>query len=268
MIKEEGMKKYILALAVMLVAFMPSVFALEAVTANTKFLGHFDGADEDTSDTSDDAGARAISRAGNGHLESDQKKFGATAYAGTASGENWMKAGDSADWDVGTGDYTLDAQVYLAGYTGGTATIVSIGAGLGGGTSKGIEIDYGSTTSFRVWHNAGNCDSYSTASNTGAWHHWRVQRKSGVLSVWRDGTYLAHGGSYSQACVERDVSGSSEGFQIGGADALGNSFSINGYVDEVRFDNVALNATDDNFTAPTKAYGGKSGGPIVMITTG
>jgi hypothetical protein len=262
------MKKLLVGILALLVAFGPSAFALEPVTANTKVLIHFDGADEATSYTTDDAGARAMTRTGNSHIESDQKKWGATSVASTASGSNNMKTGDSADWDVGTGDYTLDCQVYLTGYSGGTATIVSVGAGLGGGSGKGIEIDYGSSTSFRIWHNGGNVDGYASASNTGAWHHWRTQRKSGVMSVWRDGVFIANSGGYSAATAQRDINGSTEGFQVGGAGQLGNSFSINGYVDEVRFDTVALNATDANFTPPAKAYGGKSGGPIIMITTG
>ena len=262
------MKKLLFGLMAMLVAIMPSAFALEPVTSNTKVLIHFDGADEATSYTTDDASARAMTRTGNGEITTDQEKWGVSSCGTTNSGSNNMKTGDSADWDVGTGDYTLDAQVYMTSYVSGTSTIVSIGAGLGGGSAKGIEIDYGSSTAFRIWHSGSNVDSYASASNTGAWHHWRVQRKSGVMSVWRDGVHIANSGSYSAANAAKDVSGSTEGFVVGGAAQLGSGFSLNGYVDEVRFDTVALNATDDNFTPPTKAYGGKSGGPITMITTG
>jgi hypothetical protein len=168
----------------------------------TKALLHFDGLNGSTTISDDCAGAtHHIWTSHNGSISTAQSRFGGASYnSGAAVG--WVDTPDSADFTLGSGDFTTDFWFYVSG-----------GAGLWRGLASQmdfLEVD----TSWWIWMNERNeveADVSSdgttisakvtstTAITTAGWHHLAFVRTGNVLKLFLDGTQEGGDASYSDS---------------------------------------------------------------------
>lgn len=148
--------------------------------------------------------------------------FGSGVCALDGTGD-YLSVGDSADWDFGTGAFTLEA--YVRWSTVGLSCIVEFGsAGVVGGK---IIYDAGVLTA--VINNTSVIGpSFTPVANI--WYHIAMVRSGSNVPVFANGVLLNTGTNSS------DVSGSSAGVRVG-SDQLNQH--LTGYIDNARISNVA-----------------------------
>lgn len=194
--------------------------------SSVKLLCHFDGTNGQTTTTDSSSAAHTLTRAGSTTLSSTQAKFGATSSTMT-SGVGCWSTPDSADWAFGSGQFTVEAWVYLTSAPSGTQSIVvqfSGGSDLGwflGSNAGNLRFYYSTTGS----DNPSVGAAWSPTLNT--WHHIAVDRDaSNVLRVYFNGAVLA------SATVASSFFNSSLALEIGGS-IIGWA-GLLGFIDEVR----------------------------------
>ena len=78
-----------------------------SIDSNTKLLLHFNEADGSTSISDSSPSGHSVSNAGNVQTDDAQGMFSTNSSLFDGTGDYWSVA-DSADWDFGTGDFTID----------------------------------------------------------------------------------------------------------------------------------------------------------------
>jgi hypothetical protein len=181
---------------------------------------------------------------GNAQIDTAQFKFGAASGLFDGSGDV-VTAADSADWDFGSGDFTIEmfvrhsvnaSQGYVEQYTGG-------------GNRSWSFIRESNQLRFFCWIGGGRNDLFS-ANNTitvGQWYHYLAERASGTGRSFIDGTMVA------KVSMPGTIDGATAGLSIGRG--IGGAYSLAGWMDELRITKgVARCASDSGFTVPTSAY--------------
>jgi hypothetical protein len=215
--------------------------------SDTILLLHMDGGDTSTTFTDDSANNFTISVNGGAQQDNAQYKFtSGTSLVLDGSGD-FITAPDSAVWDLGTGDMTIDYWMYYTG-PNGAIDIWSMG-GCYGGTNKGVGIEFNAVSggATLIFVNGG----YTVLGVNvvrDQWTHCALVRSSGVFKYYADGTAI--GSPWSNAS---DISGSTEGVSIGRWNPATNG-DFTGWIDEFRISKVARWTSD--FTAPTAPYNG------------
>jgi hypothetical protein len=200
----------------------------------TKLLLHFEGADASTTFIDSSATARTMTAVGSGQIDTAQFKFGSASGLMTSGG---VSAASSADWNFGTGDFTVDfwirfnasTRMYVMDQASGNVAALVITP------SSGVVEVYG-PASYVI--NAG-----STAFNTGQWYHIALVRNGNSWVVYRDGT------NYVSATDSRSWGGSSNTLNVG----YGASTGVTGWLDVFRI-SKGIARWAANFTPPTVAY--------------
>src|SRR3990167_7740340 len=72
---------------------------------DTSLMLHMDGADASTTFT--DETGKTVTANGNAQIDTAQSKFGGAAALFDGAGD-YLTVSGSADWDLGTGDFTID----------------------------------------------------------------------------------------------------------------------------------------------------------------
>ena len=160
---------------------------------------------------------------------------GAVAFDG--SGDSLVCA-DSADWDFGTGDFTIECFAYFNDTTSVNSTMINRWTDIW--TFQIVS----SSQNFRFY--AGASDNLATANNTigpNRWYHFAASRSSGTLKLFIDGV---EGASSS---FTKSLSGSVP-LNIG-AENNSQSLPTNGHISNVRIVNGTALYTS-NFTPPTE----------------
>ena len=167
----------------------------------------------------------------------------------------YLNAGSSSDYLFGTGDFTIESWFYLTrnssrqdlcGNYSGAST--GWGVALGDASSNGMYFYYGNTTyaatSAGLWA-------------TNRWNHIALSRKSGVLSIYLNGSIV------SSASASVDVSTTSYSTFIGAVtDTSGNpQLYCMGYLQDFKIYKGLAKYTE-NFTPPLPTYG------TISYTTG
>ena len=211
----------------------------------TKLLLHCDGVDATTTFT-DEIG-KTVTANGNAQIDTAQKKFGTASGLFDGTGD-YLSLADSADWDFGAGDFTIDFwirpnaigslqflyeqeldsnnTIYISLLASGNLDFVSYV----GGVLKGYY-------------------SNATVLSNGTWYH---------IAIVRNGTtgYLFVNGSKNNSS-ENTAFGSNTlpdlavSLFIAAHNTGGSAF--NGWIDEVRISKGIARWTA-NFTPPTAAY--------------
>src|SRR3990167_5305793 len=68
---------------------------------------HMDGTDGATTFTDSSDNAKTMTAVGNAQIDTAQSKFGGASGLFDGTGD-WLTTPDSTDWDLGTGDFTID----------------------------------------------------------------------------------------------------------------------------------------------------------------
>lgn len=211
----------------------------------------------DTTGLTDTIG-NTVTLVGNAARSATQSKFGGYAAVFDGTGD-YLQLTASNKYDFGTGDFTVEAWVYIAANSSQdawperTAMIFSVGKADGTGTQFTFAIQGSSTTTgtgLNVSAGAGVYVGSATVSQL-AWHHVAVCRASGTTYLLLDGNRI-----YSTAAFNGvAMGGSANPAYIGGRPygALNYYQYLNGYIDDVRVTKAAR-YTGTTYTVPTAAH--------------
>jgi hypothetical protein len=209
-----------------------------------------DGTDASTTFTdSSFTNQKTVTANQNAQIDTAQKKFGTASGLFDGDGDN-LTVPDHADWDFGTGDYTVDFQVRWASV--GTTTLVE---------------RYGSTFDFKIQYASGTVYVYEMSNGSNnfisgtwtpsqdTWYHIAVVRTSGATKLFIGGVEKA------SDTLGQNISASSNLYIGSNASS---AQSLNGWMDEFRIvKGTAVWTT--GFTAPSNAYARKTAGRNQII---
>lgn len=166
---------------------------------------------------------------------------GGNSYSFTRSTSSYITTPGSADWAVGTGDFTVewfsyqtDTSQFQRIFTVDDYPSINIGVSIESGT-------------FYYWANDDFRYSSAGATTTNTWYHWAVVRQSGVTRVYRDGTLRG-----SQITDTNNITDSTTTFVVGNTNTFATNAALVGYLTNFRFIK-GLAVYTGNFTKPTSA---------------
>ncbi len=221
-----------------------------------KLLLHADGPDGSTAFTDSSASNHPLTAYGNSQIDTAQSKFGGASGLFDGTGD-YLSAPDSADWNFGTGDFTIDCWVRFNSLPANNGDTQAIYAQWYSG-----EPDY-SYISFYLINVAGNLQwqmygvnggvGYFGGMRAGAdntlaintWYHIAYVSHSGTTLVYRDGVVV--GGSIETNPYPNIAAP----LTIGRIDQPSSYFD--GWIDELRISKGIARWTE-NFTPPSSSY--------------
>lgn len=223
--------------------------------ANTKLLLHGDGADGSSSILDSSQYGRTVTAFG-AALSTAQKKFGSAsiAFSGTSQ---YATAPASADWNFGSGDFTVEAFVYLTAALAGRYNLIVCHDNVG--VSRGwlflTDADNAGKLNFTMFSN--NATPLGVLSQSAfpqnVWKHVAACRAGNTLRLFIEGAQEA----------SRDVTGVTiqnpnqplvlGGLWNNGAISTATQHRWGGYMDEVRVKKGEALYTG-NFTPPAAPF--------------
>ncbi len=209
--------------------------------ANVVSLLNMDGADDGTS-FPDQVAGRSWTRNGFPVTKTGTKKYGTAS--GYFNGLNYglIHTDDGAHWDIGTGDFTVEAWINLASITGGQV-VFQLGHYSG---VNGI-VFYVINGKLATYCNATAREEATASVSANTWTHVAWSRQSGTMKYWTDGSER-----YSTAFTTNlETVGALTRISIGYDAQFGGS-NLVGYIDDFRFTNGVARYTGA-FTPPAEA---------------
>lgn len=181
---------------------------------------------------------------GNAQVSTSVKKFGTGSLAFDGTGD-YLIARNSPDFNLGTGDFTIEAWVYLTNTTGQKAIVSK---GIDTGTKYGA-YDFlfdGTTLRAYLYDSSGTSTTYSATSGVSAttWTHVAAVRYSGTFKIYVNGVSIVSGASTQNLTGDTDV------LWVGAEQS--SSANFNGYIDDLRITKGYARYTT-TFTPPTAA---------------
>jgi hypothetical protein len=168
---------------------------------------------------------------------------GGNSYSFSSSVNSYISTPGSADWAVGTGDFTVEWFSYQTTlsqfqrvFTVDDYPVIDIGVSIESGT-------------FYYWAGSGSTPKYSStsATTTNTWYHWAVVRQNGVTKVYRNGTLRG-----SQITDTNNITDNTTAFIVGNTNTFATNAALVGYLTNFRFVKGLAVYTGD-FTVPTSA---------------
>lgn len=214
----------------------------------TKLVLHMDGANESTVFI-DDTEKHVVTAYDNAKISTSQFKFNGTSGYFDGTGD-YLTVPDSSDWDLGTGDFTLDCWIY-------PTSIPSVGRMISRGDVEadtgcwtwGFGTTWGGGTKFNFADiDGGITDHLSDAVtiNINTWYHVSVVRYSGNIIFYLNGINVG-----TSACAHTL---NSDKILYIGCRATGPKEYFPGYIDEMRI-SKGISRWISNFVSPTGPYG-------------
>lgn len=218
-------------------------FSVFSPNSNMKLLLNCDGLDGSTTFTDASASAHTVTANGNAQVDTAQSVFGGASLLLDGTGD-YLSIPDNADWNLGTGSFTIDFRVRFASSTG-TQTFISqyqdssnywVFKQKFATNSMAVEIVSGGSTTANTSH------PYTFSTDT--WYHVALVKSGSQFSVYVNGTLV-------QAENSAEIPNNTGSLYIGSLD--GSSDFLNGHIDEFRvIKGVAVWTA--NFTPPDEAY--------------
>lgn len=213
--------------------------------SSTKLLLGCEGANASTTFTDESAAARGNATVVSGaKVSTAQFKYGAASLLLNGSSD-YLSYPDSADWDFGTGAFTIE--LFVRYNTVADAVFLSYRDGAGVGWR--LYRTSGSGLIFDASGAPGTVGSPWTPS-TGVWYHVCVDRDAGgAIRTYVDGVMkqkvASGGGSIGNPTSLLTI----------GRNSASAVFFFNGYMDEIRITKgVGRYGSDGGFTVPAAAY--------------
>lgn len=211
--------------------------------AYTVALLHMDGADASTTFT--DESGKSWTANGNAQIDTAQSKFGGAS--GLFDGTDSVSSVDSADWDFGTADFSIDFWVRFNALpaSGSAENFVWRDRTAGGQMIRVTVINVAGTYTLRAaLDNVAKNQTWSSPS-TGTWYHIAITRSGTSLYHFIDGTQVGSTLTSSENIADTTA------LNVGGNGT--SAEGVNGWLDEVRISKGIARWTA-NFTPPTTAY--------------
>lgn len=210
---------------------------------DTVVMLHMNGTDGSTTFTDSSSNTKTVTANGNAQIDTAQSQFGGASGLFDGSGD-YLSIPDDADWDFGTGDFTIDLWFRSNVADPNTDRVFSMGDVDAG---QGIHIRFDDTVlDVRV---QGNSFTFAFNPNQNQWYHVTLTRNGSNLRAFADGTQIGVTETNSS-----NITVSSSLFigtsNNGGAD--GGQY-INGWVDELRVVKGTAVWTA-SFTSPSAEY--------------
>lgn len=221
---------------------------MSGIDGYTKLLLHCDGIDESTTFTDSSNSNHTVTANENAQIDTAQKVFGDSALLCDGAGDN-LSIPDSADWDFGSGDFTIDCRIRFNSVAGNQSFF----------TREVSSVSYfyiakeGSNIRFRDY--GGSYDStfaWSPVADT--WYHFAITRSGNSIRCFIDGTQIGSTQTFTGSFIDRSVL-----LRIGTFPLA--SYYLNGWMDEIRVSKGIARWTS-NFTPPTEAYSSGESGSI------
>lgn len=208
-------------------------------------LMHFNGSNGSTTMT--DESGKTWTAGGNAQLSTAQSIEGGSSLWVDGSGD-WINTGNNVDFQVGTGDFTMECWVRRVG-TGGTFFAYYRGGGV---SSGGVSFNLDASNRLEAGRaGVGVVVTAATPLSTGAWHHVALCRSGGGTNntkLFLNGTIDGQATFASSWSDVGSIALASIGAYMSGAGTSAGNF--NGYIDEFRYiKGTALYTA--NFTPPT-----------------
>ena len=195
--------------------------AYDADYTDVVLLLHLNGSNGAATFT-DRTGRHTFSAVSSAALSTAQQRFG-TASLSLDGASKSITAPDSADWDFGTADFTLEFSVYVTSYPGAADRSLFYFASVLGATgplSVGLHNGYLYAGPSNISYGA----TSATLIPTGSWVDVEVSRASGTTKIFMDGVQVA-------SAADTYNYSANDFLWIGGVTG---STSLDGYIDEVR----------------------------------
>ena len=214
--------------------------------ADTKLLLHCNGADESTGFDDASLSNHSMTAEVTAQVDTTNKKFG-TGSMLLDGNSDYVWAGDHDDWNFGSGDFTIDAQLWIDNLTPASNMAIVCqaedltnrflfywnGNGLGFYATNGVY-----TVNF-----AESGGSYSADT----WYHVALERYGNEWNLYKNGVSVA---STTQSVTLDDLSAQ---LQIGHQNDGSFPEWVEGQLDEIRISKIAR-YEDSNFTSPSAEY--------------
>lgn len=218
---------------------------------NVSLLLHCEGTDGSTTFTDSGPNPKTVTAAGNAHIETDQFKYGSASGQLDGSGD-YLNCGDHADFEFGSGDFTLEAWIRFSGYSssfGGFYAGVIIGKDAVGARAFHWKI-IGTSSSWTtiVFSTAGTEVSASYTFSLNTWYHLAVCKSGTTLRFFVDGTQAGTNQTHNST-----ISNVATALTVGSILYTNVEYYFPGFLDEVRITKGVARYTE-NFTAPTAAF--------------
>lgn len=208
-------------------------------------LLHCDGSNGSTTFTDSSPTPKTVTANGGAQISTAQSKFGGSSMYFDGTGD-YLSVPASSAFQFGTGDFTIEAWVYL------TATPGAQGAHIFGMQEYGDGSDYvflitsDRTLSFYLSTEVANVATSTATVPLNSWCHVAVTRSGTTFAVFIDGVG-ASGSSALSTEVPYAVA-----YSIG-ADQNGDESNFTGYIDDLRITKGVARYTG-NFTPPAAAF--------------
>jgi hypothetical protein len=174
---------------------------------------------------------------GNTAYNTSYKKFGTHSLKFVAAGD-YVSFPDHADWDLASGDLTIDFWIYFVAMPSGNSTMV-VSRWNGSGNKWATYFQPSGNISVGI---IGSSElATGSAYTTGQWYHIAYVRSGSTTTMYKNGTSVGSGtGTYFNDDSVPLILGNHS------------TYAGNMYLDEIRISDTAR--WTSNFTSPTVAY--------------
>ena len=213
--------------------------------SDTKLLIHSNTTNGDTAFNDESASNHEIIKNGGiTHSDAITAQFGTSSIYFDGTDDSLALPADHADWDFGSGNFTIDAWVY----------VIETGGMLISKYREGVDATFYiiiNPTNWSTYFYTSGTDGYITANITpdlNAWTHVAIVRDGDILKLYINGVEEASG-SMTGALTH----GTTSALTIGSNDNTTPSQFHHGYLDEIRISKGIARWTA-NFTPPIMPY--------------
>jgi len=202
----------------------------------TKLILHFDGTSGSTTFLNDaQTNTLTAEVYGSAQIATDFVKWGTGAGRFSWPPASFGYTGHAVAFDdevlcPGTGDFTIEAWIYMPSGVGIAETIMQVPSPSAGSTGR-LYATYVNSTTYRVgWAKAGGELAQSAGFSVDAWHHIWCVRQNGTIRIAVDGTQSATTGSDTT-----DYNYGSGQKAIIGNYTIGSTYGFGGRIDDLRY---------------------------------
>jgi hypothetical protein len=207
-------------------------------------LTHFDGGDGSTSTTDNSNSAHTLTMTG-AALTVDNKKFGTASLEQTTESSPWgrVTTPPSSDWAFGTGDFTIEGEIYISNYPSNSSVLAGAWNNVGQEWLLRIE-----ASGFVKFYTSNDSVQGNTQVPLNQWNHIAVSRTGGEVKIFINGV------QDGAKTIAVDITNSAE-LSLGNYSPFGNWAydQFPDYVDEIRI-TKGVGRYTSNFTRPTEPH--------------
>jgi hypothetical protein len=222
---------------------------LTAITNTSLLLNYTNAGIYDATSKND------LETVGNAQISTAQSKWGGSSMAFDGTGD-YLGLRNSVLFDFGSGDFTVEAWLYIAGNSSLDASNRRYAAIFSVGTTSAYDFIFNlrgnSTTTgtgIEIYSLTNGAIGVNGTITQSVWNHIAVSKSGSSVYFWLNGTQLGT----TQTGVTGSWGSSSNNAQVARGAVTGYTYELNGYLQDLRITRGYARYTA-NFTAPTAAF--------------